>query len=230
MGLWGTDASIKAHTAWLPQIGVTWQCYNGHLAYYADWQMETSVKNGGALTCGDCGSKTPGAAPQCLVNPADTLTYLRTFGGCLSLGTLFTNYPQFEVRAGDKVTATVTYNGPVTSGPDTGDLDFDLSLTNDSLPPGPNVVASFPDVITTMSVNLAHIIGQGGLIVENNPDTGGLAKFSPAIPLQFSGWNATGSGAYGVSQWQMGVAGKLLAAVSPLNTQYAFTVTYKSSS
>jgi hypothetical protein len=229
-GLWGTDASVKANTAWLPQIGVTGQCDSGHLVYYADWEMMTNVHGGGALTCGDCGSTTPiGAAPQCLVNPADTLTYLRTFGRCLTLGTLLSNYPQFEVRAGDKVTADVTYNGLVTSGPDTGDLDFDLSLTNDTLAPGSNAVASFPDVITTMPVNLENIIGQGGLIVENNTN-GALAKFSPAIPLQFNGWKATGSGPYHTSQWQMWVSGNQLTNISPsLSPQHTFKVSYKSS-
>jgi hypothetical protein len=141
-------------------------------------------------------------------------------------------YPQFEVRAGDKITAYITYNGRITSGPYIGDLDFDLSLVNDTLPPGTNAEASFPDVITTVPVNLAYILGQGGLIVENdlkdNPSTGGLAKFSPAIPLQFSGWTATGSGTYSVSQWQMWVAGKQLATVNSLNTKYAFKVTYNS--
>ena len=227
-GLWGEgNPHVKgwSDTAWLPQIGVTGQCDNGHLVYYADWEMETNVKNGGALTCGDCGGLTPGAGPQCLVNPADTLTYLRTWGLCATFGT---NYPSFEVRAGDKVTATVTYNGPVTSGPDTGDLDFDLSLTNDTLAPGTNAVASFPDVITTMPVNLKNIIGQGGLIVENNTN-GALAKFSPAIPIQFNSWKATGSGPYDTSQWQMWISGKQLTTVSPsLSTQYTFNVSYKS--
>lgn len=223
-GLWGEgNPHVKGFsaTAWLPQIGVTASCHDGLASYYADWEMETNVAGGGARTCGDCGTSIPGAGPQCLVNP-DWASVVQTFLKCNI------NYPHFKVRAGDKVSAYVTYNGTITSGAYKGDLDFDLSLINDTLAPGANVVASFPDVITTIPVNLAQIVGQGGVIVENNPDTGGLAKFSPAIPLQFTGWKATGSGPYHVSQWQMWVSKKQLATVSSLNTHYTFKVTYNS--
>lgn len=221
-GLWGEgNPHVKGFrsTAWLPQIGVTASCHDGLASYYADWEMETNVSGGGALTCGDCGNTRPGSGAQCLVNP-DWASIVQTFLSCNI------DYPHFEVRAGDKVSAYITYNGTITSGSHKGDLDFDLTLINDTQAPGTDAEASFPDVITTMPVNLAHIVGQGGLIVENNPDTGGLAKFSSAISLRFTGWNATGSGAYNVSQWQMWVSGKQLAAVSSLNTHYAFKVAY----
>ena len=223
-GLWGKgNPAVKGFdaTAWLPQIGVTSQCYGSGLAFYvADWEMETNVTGGGALTCDDCQNTAPiGSGVQYLCNP-DLASVVPSHLVCNN------NYPQFEVRAGDKITADVTYNGIVTSGPNIGDLVFDLSLVNNTLAPGTTAVASFPDVITTMPVNLAQILGQGGLIVENNSNTLGLAKFSSAIPLQINGWGATGSGAYGFSQWQMWVSGKQLAKVSSLSTHHAFKVTY----
>jgi hypothetical protein len=229
-GLWGEgNPAVKGfdQTAWLPQIGVTAQCQAGHAVYYADWEMETNVSGGGAETCGDCGSGTPiGAGAQCLVNPnwTDPVSFLSTVLKC-NIGL---SYPQFKVRAGDKITASVTTGGAITSGPYTGHLDFDLSLTNDTLAPATNAVASFPDVITTKPVKLAQILGQGGVIVENNPDTDALAKFSSAISLRLTGWNATGSGSYGFSQWRMRPSGKQLAKVGPLDAKHAFTVTYNS--
>jgi hypothetical protein len=199
-GLWGEgNPNVKGFTdsAWLPQIGVTSQCLGGLAFYVADWEMETNVTGGGALTCGDCHNTAPiGHGIQYLCNP-DWVSFIQTHFFCNK------NYPQFAVRAGDKITAYVTYNGTITSGPNTGDLDFDLALVNNTLAPGTNAEASFSDVITTMPVNLAQILGQGGLIVENNSLTLALAKFSSPIPLQLTSWNATGSGAYGVSQWQM---------------------------
>jgi hypothetical protein len=216
VGTWGTKSSVQQNTAWLPQIGIVAECHHFLAHYFGFWEMATNVKGGGALTCAVCGgtpSSPVGPKPQCFANPDDLLVELTLHCS--------TNFAGFAVKPGDHITAEVRYIG-VTSK---GYLDFDVDMTNTTL----NSFVSVADIITTKAVPLDHIVRQGGLIVEDNNNYGGLVKFNPSIMLKLTGWGATGSGAYGVQQWQMWVYGKQLADVSPLSTRYAFTVTWQSS-
>jgi Peptidase A4 family len=216
VGMWGTKTSVENNTAWLPQIGVVATCHYGLASYFGFWEMATNVTGGGALTCAVCDG-TPahpvGPGPQCLNNPAYPLGTLQLH--CSS------NFAAFTVSPGNHISAEVRYVGPTSNG----DLDFDVDMTNTTL----GSFVSVADIITTKAVPLDYIAHQGGLIVEDNNNYGGLVNFAPPIALQLTGWGATGSGAYEVNRWEMWVYGKQLTTVTPLSTSYAFTVTWKSS-
>jgi hypothetical protein len=209
-GLWGSNASIKANTAWLPQIGTDSQCVNGTAVYLGIFEMETNVAGGGAVSWG--------AGPYCFPNPISLPSLISSIG-CSTVGLVA--HP-FAVTAGDQIEAEVDYLGIDTLPQYKGDLEFEFDLRNMT-----RSEYVYSDFVTTEPVDLADIVYQGGLILEDHNSYGGLADFGSAS-LKFAFLSVTGSGPIELNKWVMNVFGTQLATTGPLGAapSYPFTVTF----
>jgi hypothetical protein len=115
VGLLGTDSSIRQRAAWLPQIGTISYCNNGFPGshYVAFWEMETSVRNGGA--------KGYGSHEQTIrsmtIRPGDRVTgeveFERTPGTDLTYKLQLVDSTRTKPGSPDGFSITVTTTGPV---------------------------------------------------------------------------------------------------------------------
>ena len=124
-----------------------------------------------------------------------------------------------EVHAGDLVQAAVEFTR---KGKD-GKLHFHLNLTDTSAG-----VYTDKYVKVDAGTDLSDVAGQGGAIVEDNSDKGGLAKFG-AVKLSFVDYGKSKD--YSVNDWQLKVGKTALATNSGfkyhgLGGAGSFTVTW----
>jgi len=225
VGAWGSNTSIDDKTAWLPQIGTDSQCINGKAYYLLTWEMETHVTGGGnaAQDGYECNSYycVKGSLP----------TGKDPFGG--SGKVVF-------VQPGDSVSASV-FNED-SSGSSAAHRTFYISLTDNKT--GHYVAGTMK---TNLTVPLADIARQAGVIVESNTATlenllgqtktvfFGLAKFTRLRigPVYVYG----GSGGDSFYRWVMQYGKDQLANTSfPLilaekpSIVYDFTVAWQHTS
>ncbi|HET7015701.1 MAG TPA: G1 family glutamic endopeptidase [Streptosporangiaceae bacterium] len=128
-----------------------------------------------------------------------------------------------EVHAGDQVQAFVRF----THKSKDGKLHFDLDLNDNS-------AGKWVDkyVAVDAGTDMSEVASQGGVIVEDNSEDGGLAKFNP-IKLWFSDENH--SKKFSVNDWQLKVGKTALATNSALKIHDlisggTFTVTWNHAS
>jgi hypothetical protein len=216
-GLWGKSSSLA--TDWLPQIGTDSQCAPGGNAYYVgDFEMETNVADGGGWSYVLGVPVSWGAGAHCFLNPSSIPSTLYSYLNCPA-AVLFS---PFTVTAGDHIEAEVDYLGKDTRKPHEGDLIFKFTLRNKTR----SELESF-DIETTKPVDLPEIIYQGGGMLEDHNDYGGLAKFGPAS-LQFASLSGTGSGPFDINMWVMTLYGTQLATTGRMGAapSYPFKVTF----
>jgi hypothetical protein len=205
-GLMGTISSWKAGTSWLPQIGTVSQCveWPGTPRYYGQWQIFAGPNvtgKKGATEITSSGGKYVGSGPQ----EMDTTAY--------------------PVSPGDHMEAEVDYFGAFTTGEYKGDLAFEIDLWNDS-----RSWLEHLEVVTAETVKPDNIVYQGGAIVEDHNQYGGLANFG-SVTVKFPGSViGTNSSPLSSYQWEMVVYGQQLAKNSRLTAGQppaSFTVQFE---
>jgi hypothetical protein len=191
VGMWGGITSIEDNIAWLPQIGTDSQCINGKAYYLLAWEMKSDVTGGGndAQDGYECDSY------YCV--KGNLPTGKDPFGGSGKVA---------FVHPGDAISASV-FNED-SSGSGVANRTFYISLSD-------NTTSHYAagTIKTNLTVPLANIARQAGVIVESNtniinlfgiikiPVFEGLAKFAPLSigPVYVYG----GSGGDSFFRWPM---------------------------
>lgn len=149
VGMWGSQSSIDANTAWLPQIGTSSDCNLTHAlsgaTYSLVWEMASLTSHGNAVQYGlDC----PGNSNYSL---------------CAWTGTLppYTPASTFPISSGDQINAAVAFLGPYTPGSQV--RKFEIRLTD-------LTTGEFAEglISTIVGVKLDDITYQGGAVLESS--------------------------------------------------------------
>jgi len=176
-------------TGWLPQIGTDSICVFGKPYYLLAWEMASQHPGWGNSTAQygyDCGAGY-GLYDVCGKMPEVNVPLLGK---------------AVEVRAGQTVTASVSFTGPF--GSDSSEREFRVSLKV-----GSKLYASGTIVTNEgVPVPLGNIVREGGVMVEegNNGSSFvyGLAKFSGNLNVQGAVFSNQARGNFDYFKWPMG--------------------------